>query len=171
MTPESRPDFATSRAGWARHTSRAVGLVIIVALMGLLFRSATAVLAEGERLALDMAEQNLRDLVWLEGKRVLAEEGAAGLERRAGSDPRAWAQDRLAARPAGDDLAGPLPAWAEERWRFDAARGELVYAATWIEDGDRRWRVVLQRDSAGTPTDRVARDLLLVRVDGPAPPR
>ena len=123
MTPESRPDFATSRAGWARHTSRAVGLVIIVALMGLLFRSATAVLAEGERLALDMAEQNLRDLVWLEGKRVLAEEGAAGLERRAGSDPRAWAQDRLAARPAGDDLAGPLPAWAEERWRFDAARG------------------------------------------------
>ena len=163
--PEPRPDFATTRAGWLRQVSRALALVIVVALMAMLFRGATAVLAEGERLALDMAEQNLQNLVWLEGKRALAEEGVDGLRRRAGSDPRTWAQDRIARARPGDDLAGPPPGWADERWHFDAASGEIVYTATWLADGDRRWRVELQIDGAGSPTPGLARDLLLVRTD------
>jgi hypothetical protein len=165
-----RPAFATSGAVWMRQVSRAISLVIVVALMALLFGAAKSVLSEGERLALDMAEQNLEDLVWLEGRRALAEEGVRGLQRRAGSDPRTWALDRLTRLPAGDALADPLPQWADDRWQFDAARGELVYAATWIEGGDRRWRVALQVDGAGTPTPGMARDLLLLRVDGRASP-
>lgn len=170
MRPAPRPEFATTNAGWLRQLSRGVALVVIVALMGLLFSAATTVLAEGERLALDMAEENLEDLVWLEGKRVVAEEGVDGLRQRVGTDPRTWAQDRIAAARPGDDLAGPLPDWADERWSFDAARGELVYTAAWLEDGDRRWRVALQFDGAGSSTPGLARDLLLVRIDGPDSP-
>ena len=165
MRPADRPELATTNAGWLRHVTRAVGLLIVVVLAALLFRAGRDILAEGERMALDLAEQNLENLVWLEGKRVLAEEGAEGLVRRAGSDPRAWAQDRMAALRPEEMPGGPLPSWAEERWTFDAARGELVYRVAWLDGGDRRWRVVLVRDGAGSPTPDLARDLLLVRVD------
>ncbi len=158
------PALATTNAGWLRHVNRAVSLLIVVVLLTPLFRAGRDILAEGERMALDLAEQNLENLVWLEAKRVVAEEGMGGLERRAGSDPRGWAQDRLAAVPLADRPTGPLPAWADERWRFDPARGELVYRVTWLEGGDRRWRVAVYRDDAGSSTPGLARDLLLVRV-------
>ena len=167
---EDRPALATTNAGWLRQVSRALALVIVVILLALLFRAGRSVLAEGERMALDLAEEHLEDLVWLEGKRALAVEGVEGLRRRAGTDPRAWAQDRLASARPDDVPAGALPDWADERWSFDAARGELVYRAAWIEDGDRRWRVDLQVDGADSPTPGLARDLLLVEVGGPPPP-
>ncbi len=170
MKPARQPELATTNAGWLRQVNRAVSLLIVVVLATLLFRAGRDVLAEGERLALGLAEQNLENLVWLEGKRVVAEEGIAGLERRAGSDPRRWAQDRLAALPAGEIPGGPLPSWADERWSFDAARGELVYRVTWLEGGDRRWRVELVLDRVESSTPGLARDLLLVPVSGGVPP-
>ncbi|GAB3735662.1 hypothetical protein GCM10028794_15390 [Silanimonas algicola] len=169
MTPSRQPALATTNAGWLRQVNRAVTLLIVVVLSTLLFRAGRDVLAEGERMALGLAEQNLENLVWLEGKRVVVEEGVAGLERRAGSDPRRWAQDRLSALPAEAVPGGALPSWAEERWTFDAARGELVYRVTWLEGGDRRWRVELLRDGVDSSTPGLARDLLLVPVPGPAP--
>ena len=168
MKPSDRPALATTNAGWLRQVSRALSLLIIVVLATLLFRAGRDILGEGERMALDLAEQNLENLVWLEGKRVVAEEGVAGLQRRAGSDPRAWAQDRVAALRPEDVPGGPLPSWADERWSFDAARGELVYRVTWLEGGDRRWRVELLLDGAGSPTPGLARDLLLVRANDTA---
>lgn len=169
MKPAEWPTLATTNAGWLRHVNRAVSLLIIVVLVTLLFRAGRDILAEGERMALDLAEQNLKNLVWLEGKRVVAEEGVEGLRRRAGSDPRSWAQDRLAGLRPDEMPAGPLPQWADERWTFDAARGELVYRVTWLEGGDRRWRVALLQDDAGSSTPGLARDLLLVRVGEPTP--
>ena len=139
MKPAEWPALATTNAGWLRHVNRAVSLLIVVVLLTLLFRAGRDILAEGERMALDLAEQNLENLVWLEGKRVAAEEGVGGLERRAGSDPRAWAQ------------------------------GEVVYRVAWLAGGDRRWRVAVYRDDAGTSTPGLARDLLLVRVAPPDP--
>jgi len=167
---EEWPAFATTSAGWLRHVNRAVSLLIIVVLLTLLFRAGRDILAEGERMALDLAEQNLKNLVWLEGKRVVAEEGVDGLRRRAGSDPRTWAQDRLADLRPDERPGGPLPSWAGERWTFDPARGELVYRVTWLDGGDRRWRVALVQDSAESPTPGLARDLLLVRVGDATPP-
>ena len=164
------PALATTNAGWLRHVNRAVSLLIVVVLLTLLFRAGRDILAEGERMALDLAEQNLENLVWLEGKRVVAEEGMGGLERRAGSDPRGWAQDRLSAIPLADRPGGPLPEWADDRWSFDGARGELVYRVTWLEGGDRRWRVEVYRDDAGSTTPGLARDLLLVRTAPSGPP-
>ncbi len=163
MRPSPRPELATTHAGWLRQVSRALSLLIIVVLVTLLFRAGRDILAEGERMALDLAEKNLENLVWLEGKRVVGEEGVDGLRRRAGSDPRTWAQDRLASVRPDEQPAGPLPAWADDRWSFDAARGELVYRVTWLDGGDRRWRVELLVDGAGSPTPGLARDLLLVR--------
>ena len=164
LRPEERPRSASTAAGWLRQLSRAMALLIIVVLVALLFRAGREALAEGEQMALDMAEQNLEDLVWLEARRALAEEGVEGLRRRAGQDPRLWARDRLAALPIAERPAGPLPEWAEERWSFNAARGELVYQPTWLDGGERRWRVVLVEDGADSPTPGLARDLLLVRV-------
>lgn len=169
MKPAEWPALATTNAGWLRHVNRAVSLLIVVVLLTLLFRAGRDILAEGERMALDLAEQNLENLVWLEGKRVAAEEGVGGLERRAGSDPRAWAQDRLASIPMAERPGGPLPEWADERWSFDTGRGELVYRVAWLDGGDRRWRVEVYRDDAGTSTPGLARDLLLVRVAPPDP--
>ncbi|HAI60210.1 MAG TPA: hypothetical protein DCM32_10095 [Xanthomonadaceae bacterium] len=157
--------YATTDAGWLRQVSRALALLIVVALVVLLLRIGRDVLAEGERMALRMAEQNLENLVWLEGKRALVEEGAAGLHRRAGGDPRAWAQDRLATVPAADLPTGKLPAWAEQNWSFDAASGELRYTPAWLPGGVRRWRVELVRDGVESPSPGLARDLLLVRID------
>lgn len=164
------PALATTNAGWLRHVNRAVSLLIVAVLLTLLFRAGRDILAEGERMALDLAEQNLENLVWLEGKRVVAEEGMGGLERRAGSDPRGWAQDRLSAIPLAERPGGPLPEWADDRWSFDGARGELVYRVTWLEGGDRRWRVEVYRDDAGSTTPGLARDLLLVRTAPSGPP-
>jgi hypothetical protein len=163
VRPSERPALATTNAGWLRHVSRALSLLIIAVLVVLLFRAGRDILAEGERMALDLAEQNLENLVWLEGKRVVAEEGVAGLQRRVGSDPRTWAQDRVGALRPDEQPGGLLPAWADDRWAFDATRGELVYRVTWLEGGDRRWRVELVVDGAGSPTPGLARDLLLVR--------
>ena len=171
LTPEERPALATTHAGWVRQVTRAVSLLIVVVLATLLFRAGRDILAEGERMALDLAEQNLENLVWLEGKRVLAEEGRDGLAARAGSDPRAWAQDRMAALRPEEIPGGALPSWADERWAFDAAKGELVYRVTWLDGGDRRWRVELVRDGADSPTPGLVRDLQLVRVASTAPPR
>lgn len=171
LRTDERPVYATTAAGWLRQLSRAMALLVIVLLVALLFRAGRAALAEGEQMALDMAEQNLEDLVWLEAKRALAEEGVDGLRRRAGGDPRRWAQDRIATLRPGDLPAGPLPEWAAERWSFDAARGELVYRPAWLEGGERRWRVDLQQDDANSPTPGLARDLLLVRVEAPDAPR
>lgn len=170
MRPAERLALATTHAGWLRHVTRAVSLLIIVVLATLLFRAGRDILAEGERMALDLAEQNLENLVWLEGKRVLAEEGLDGLVRRAGSDPRAWAQDRMAGLHPEETPGGPLPSWADERWTFDTARGELVYRVTWLDGGDRRWRVELVRDDVGSPTPGLARDLVLVRARDAAVP-
>lgn len=170
MKSSEWPALATTNAGWLRHVNRAVSLLIMVVLTTLLFRAGRDLLAEGERMALDLAEQNLENLVWLEGKRVVAEEGVAGLARRAGSDPRTWAQDRVASLRPEAVPGGPLPAWAEDRWAFDAARGELIYRVTWLDGGDRRWRVELLRDGGDSSTPGLARDLLLVRVGGPLPP-
>lgn len=156
--------FATTDAGWLKLLSRALGLLIVVVLIGLLFQAGRSVLAEGERLALGLAEEHLEDLVWLEGKRALAEEGVDGLRRRAGSDPRTWAQDRLLAVRPSDAPAGPLPEWADDRWTFDAARGELVYRALWLPEGDHRWRIRLLVDGVDSPTPGLARDLRLERV-------
>lgn len=170
MKPAERPAPATSNAGWLRHVNRAVSLLIVVVLVTLLFRAGRDILAEGERMALDLAEQNLENLVWLEGKRVVAEEGVAGLEQRAGSDPRTWAQDRVAALRPEERPGGPLPSWADDRWTFDPVRGELVYRVTWLDGGDRRWRVEVFRDGADSSTPGLARDLLLVRVGEVPPP-
>lgn len=168
--PESQA-LATTNAGWLRQVNRAVSLLVVVVLATLLFRAGRDILVEGERMALELAEQNLENLVWLEGKRVVAEEGVAGLQRRAGSDPRTWAQDRMASLGPDAVPGGPLPSWAEDRWRFDAARGELVYRVTWLDGGDRRWRVEVLRDGDESSTPGLARDLLLVPVDGPPPDR
>lgn len=165
--PVDHPAFATTGAGWLKQVSRALALLIVVVLMALLFRAGRDVLAEGERLALGLAEQHLQNLVWLEGKRALVEEGPEGLRRRAGQDPRAWARDRIVAARVEDAPAGPLPAWASDRWRFDAARGELVYDAAWLAGGDRRWRVELLVDGDDSSTPGLARDLLLVEVEAP----
>lgn len=162
-----RPHYATTDAGWLRQLSRAAALVIVVLLVGLLFRAGRSVLEEGERLALGMAEEHLEDLVWLEAKRAMSEEGVEGLRRRAGQDPRGWARDRLASAYAEDRPAGPLPDWADERWSFDADAGELVYRVTWLEGGDWRWRVELLADGPETPEPGLARDLVLVRVSPP----
>lgn len=167
LRPEDRPRSATTGAGWLRQLSRALALLIVVVLVAVLFRAGREVLAEGEQMALGMAEQNLEDLVWLEAQRALAEEGIEGLHRRAGGDPRRWAQDRLATARPGDLPAGPLPEWAGERWRFDGQRGELVYEPVWMAGGERRWRVELQQDGVDSMTPGLARDLLLVRRDPP----
>lgn len=161
---DERPHYASTDAGWLRQLSRVLVLVMVVALAAVLFRAGRDVLAEGERMALQMAEQNLENLVWLEAKRAVNEEGVEGLRRRAGQDPRLWARDRLAALPIAERPGGPLPEWAEDRWSFDAARGELVYQPTWLDGGERRWRVILVADGADSPTPGLARDLLLVRV-------
>lgn len=160
---DDRPHYATTNAGWLRLLVRVMGLVIMVALSVFLLGAGRSALAEGERLALELAEQNLRNLVWLEGKRVAGEEGVEGLQRRAGGDPRAWAKDRIAAGRPGDAPAGALPAWADDRWRFDPVRGELVYTPTWMPGGPIRWKVVLQVDGVDSSTPGLARDLLLVR--------
>lgn len=171
MNRSEQPALATTGAGWLRHVSRGLSLLIVVLLVTLLFRAGRDVLAEGERMALDLAEQNLENLVWLEGKRVAAEEGVAGLERRARSDPRAWAQDRVAAVRPEEMPGGPLPSWANERWTFDGARGELVYRVTWLDGSERRWRVDVLRDGDDTSTPGLARDLVLVAIEPPeAPP-
>jgi hypothetical protein len=56
------PALATTNAGWLRHVNRAVSLLIVVVLLTLLFRAGRDILAEGERMALDLAEQNLENL-------------------------------------------------------------------------------------------------------------
>ncbi len=169
MRPRTRPRtevsrFATTDAGWLKLVSRALALLIVVVLIVLLFMAGRSVLAEGERLALGLAEKHLENLVWLEGKRALAEGGVDGLRSRAGSDPRTWAQDRLLAVRPSDAPAGPMPEWAGGRWTFDAIRGELVYRALWLPEGDHRWRVHLLVDGVDSPTPGLARDLLLERV-------
>jgi hypothetical protein len=45
-----------------------------------------------------------------------------------------------------------------------------VYRVTWLEGGDRRWRVEVYRDDAGSTTPGLARDLLLVRTAPSGPP-
>ena len=167
LRPEDRPRSASTAAGWLRQLSRAMALLIIVVLVALLFRAGREALAEGEQMALDMAEQNLEDLVWLEARRALAEEGVEGLRRRAGGDPRTWAQDRIGTLRPDDLPTGPLPEWAGERWYFDARRGELVYRPVWMSGGERRWRVELQQDGVDSPTPGLARDLLVVRIRPP----
>lgn len=165
----SEPRFATTDARWLRLLVRVLVLMIISALVVVLLRGARDGLAEGERMALDMAERNLKNVVWLEAQRTIANEGVAALESRAGKDPRAWM------RPLNANEGGaPTEAMAEfveARWSFDEKRGELVYRADWLPAGDRRWRVELVRDGDGKPPLGLARDLLLVRV-GPssAPP-
>jgi hypothetical protein len=157
------PMRASTDTGWVRLLSRALGLLVVALLMLVLQRAGRELLAEGERLGLGLAEENLRNLVWLEGRRVLAEEGVAGLERRAGGDPRAWARARLAAARPGD-VPAVEPLWAESRWRFDAARGELVYHSRWLDEGDHRWRVELRDDRGKPAAPGQGRDLQLVAV-------
>ena len=166
---DERPHYATTDAGWLRQLSRVLVLLMLVALAAVLFRAGRDVLSEGERMALQMAEQNLENLVWLEAKRAVNEEGVDGLRRRAGQDPRVWARDRLSTLPMAERPGGALPAWAEERWSFDASRGELVYRPAWLDGGERRWRVELAVDGVDSPTPGLARDLLLVRVSDPRP--
>lgn len=166
MKPAERPGLASTNAGWLRQVSRALSLLIVVVLLALLFRGGRAVLAEGERMALGMAEKHLENLVWLEAKRAIGEEGIESLRRRAGQDPRAWARDRIALARPGDAPAGPLPDWADERWSFDPRSGELRYSTTWIEGGEVRWRVMLVEEGADGPTPGQPRDLVLVRVAG-----
>ena len=161
---DERPHYATTDAGWLRQLSRVLVLLMVVMLVAVLFRAGRDVLAEGERMALQMAEQNLENLVWLEAKRVVNEEGVEVLRRRAVQDPRVWARDRLSSLPMAERPGDALPAWAEDRWSFDDTRGELVYRPSWIEGGERRWRVELIEDGADSLTPGLARDLLLVRV-------
>lgn len=142
-----------------RHLSRVLALLLVALLAALLLRAGRDVLAEGERMALQMAEQHLENLVWLEGQRALAEEGPAGLQRRAGTDPRRWPQDRLSAPPAGG-----VPTWVDARWTYDDASGELRYHPAWLPGGVWRWRVEARREGVDSPSPGLARDLLLVRI-------
>jgi len=162
-----RPAHATTAAGWSRQVSRALTLLLIAVLLALLLRAGQNILGESERIALDLAERNLRNLVWLEARRVTAEEGVAGLRLRAGQDPRPWAEQRIGTRHPVGPPAGPLSEWAEQRWSFDADRGELVYHPAWMRGGERRWRVELREDGVDSPTPGLARDLFLVRRDRP----
>lgn len=168
MRPSDRPGLATTHAGWLRQINRAASLLIVIVLLALLFRAGREALAEGERMALGLAEQHLQNLVWLEAKRVIAEEGITGLQRRVGQDPRVWARGGIAVELPETVRQAGLPGWAEERWSFDAIRGELHYQATWIEDGDARWRVELVKDGLDSPSPGLARDLRLVRLPAPA---
>lgn len=139
-------------------------LVVVVALIGMFGRAGVDVANESERTALELAETNLRNLVWLEAQRVLAGEGPKGLRALEGQDPRQWGAS------GGSPVAPGLPpydaeavaAGLRERWRFDRARGELVYRAEWLPGGERRWRVELVLDAADSPTPGLARDLRLV---------
>lgn len=163
MAAPPHPMLATTGAGWSRRLSHAVVLLVLALLAAVLLRAGHAVLAEGEALALDMAERHLRNLVWLEGQRTLAREGVAGLAARVGQDPRAWAEPwpaELVPPPMGRAAA---PAMAS-RWRFDTARGELVYTPAWLPEPERRWRVVLPSNGDGSPTPYLAPGLLLERV-------
>ena len=65
-------------------------LVVVVALIGMFGRAGVDVANESERTALELAETNLRNLVWLEAQRVLAREGPKGLRALEGQDPRQW---------------------------------------------------------------------------------
>lgn len=161
-----QPGLAGRAAGWLRQISRVLSLLLIAVMLGLLLQSGLRVIAESEALALDLAEQNLRNLVWLQAQRTLAREGSAGLRPLAGQDPRQWAAAH--GSPAGP---GPRPhdpqalaTGLRERWFFDPARGELVYRSRWIEGGERRWTVVLVVDPADSPTPGLPRDLRLQRV-------
>ncbi|MBS3960076.1 MAG: hypothetical protein KGZ52_11850 [Xanthomonadaceae bacterium] len=156
-------------ARWLGLVAKVSTLLVVVALLGLLVRAGIDVIIESERTALALAEQNLRNLVWLEAQRVLAREGPAGLPPLAGQDPRQWAEP--GGSPAGP---GPPPydpaalaAGLRERWHFDPRHGELVYRSDWLPGGERRWRVELVFDGADSPTPGLPRDLRLV----PRPPR
>jgi len=163
MAGAPRPVLATTGAGWSRRLRHAAALLVLALLAAVLLRAGHAVLAEGEALALDMAERHLRNLVWLEGQRTLAREGAAGLAARVGRDPRAWAEPWPA--ELGPGRTGPSAAPAmDARWHFDAARGELVYTPAWLPEPERRWRVVLPSDGDGSPAPSLAQGLLLERV-------
>ncbi|GIX39283.1 MAG: hypothetical protein KatS3mg128_0332 [Silanimonas sp.] len=176
MAGASRPVLATTGAGWSRRLAHAAALLVLALLAAVLLRAGHAVLAEGEALALDMAERHLRNLVWLEGQRVLAREGVAGLAARVGQDPRAWTEPWPA--ELGQDRSNRAAAPAmDTRWQFDAARGELVYTPAWLPEPERRWRVVLSLAADERLTPAQAQGLRLERVSpsrsgamGPAPP-
>lgn len=163
------PERHLADARWLAKVARSGTLVVVVALLGVLVRAGVDVVVESERTALDLAETNLRHLVWLEARRVLAREGLAGLHRLEGQDPRQWGEagGSPVAPVAAPFDAGAVGAGMRERWRFDASRRELVYHAAWLPGGERRWRVQLVVDGADSPTPGLVRDVELVR----RPPR
>ncbi|MBS3896306.1 hypothetical protein [Silanimonas sp.] len=156
-------------ARWLGTVARVATLLLVVTLLGLLVRAGIDIIVESERTALDLAETNLRNLVWLEAQRTLAREGPAGLPPLAGQDPRQWAEP--GGSPAGPGAAPHDPeavaAGLRERWHFDERRGELVYRSGWLPGGERRWRVELMFDGADSPTPGLPRNLRLVQ----RPPR
>lgn len=154
---------------WLGMVARVATLLLVVILLGFLARAGIDIIVESERTALELAETNLRNLVWLEAQRVLAREGPAGLPPLAGQDPRQWAAP--GGSPAGPGAAPHDPeavaAGLRERWHFDEGRGELVYRSGWLPGGERRWRVELMFDGADSPTPGLPRNLRLVQ----RPPR
>lgn len=169
MKLRSEPRFAIADARWLRLLVRVLVLIMVFAFVAVLLRGARDGLAEGERMALSLAERNLINVVWLEAQRTIANEGVAGLELRAGKDPRQWMQPIKPRQ--GPQQPGGMAAFVEARWSFDSARGELVYTADWLPAGDRRWRVEVLRDGDGKSPHGLARDLHLLRVDsGKTPP-
>lgn len=157
------PRDARRNLGWQRLFARMAALLLILLLVGVLVRSALGVIARAETVGLELAEQNLRNLVWLKAQRTVAAEGMAGLPALAGQDPRPWGDAGDAAGPGG---ATTLQTEMDRRWSFDSASGELVYRSSWLEEGERRWRVVLIGEGAGGPTPGLARGLLLQQTRG-----
>ena len=149
--------------GWQRLFARMAALLLILLLVGVLVRSALNVIARAETVSLELAEQNLRNLVWLKAQRTVAAQGVVGLPALAGQDPRPWAD---AVGVAGFGAATTLQTEMDRRWTFDSASGELVYRSSWLEEGERRWRVVIVAEGADGPTSRLARGVQLQQTRG-----
>jgi len=149
--------------GWQRLFARMAALLLILLLVGVLVRSALDVIARAETVSLELAEQNLRNLVWLKAQRTVAAQGVAGLPALAGQDPRPWAD---VFGVAGSGGATTLQTEMDRRWSFDSTSGELAYRSSWLEEGERRWRVELIVEGAEGPTPGLARGLQLQQTRG-----
>jgi hypothetical protein len=144
MALPERPRLATTEARSLRWFSRALTALIVLALLGLWAQATRRIVEDGQRLALQLAERHLRNVVWLEGQRVLREEGGGALERRVGADPRDWLGPAVDAD--GRAIPDPLRGAA---WGYSPASRQLCHRAVWHAAGRRCWQVMAER-RAGT---------------------